>query len=223
MSYKILSYVMSEAKKKKSSFRITSIIDPIKNDNSDEKEDSDSANEGVEDALPASRFRMIPIQRPNPTTYNSGRWKVKEIYVVHLKEEGKARPDKPKPTSAQSVTSNESIGDNARSVTPASDTDRYTTHSSESIDNIIISAPSDTALPNTAGSSAVDNMMESLRFGDLEEQVRLFDDRVRGLVESLHLQLSTANNRHEDLLRNYRALEEENARLKEQVSHSAKK
>ena len=49
--YNLYSYIpnpRSEAKKKKSSFRITSIIDPIKNDNSDDKEDSDSANEGVE-------------------------------------------------------------------------------------------------------------------------------------------------------------------------------
>ena len=36
-------------------------------------------------------------------------------------------------------------GDNARSVTPASDIDRYTTHSSESVDNIVISAPATAA------------------------------------------------------------------------------
>lgn len=204
----------SEAKKKKSSFRITSIIDPIKNDNSDDKEDSDSANEGVEDALPASRFRMIPIQRPNPTTYNSGRWKVKEIYVVHLKEEGKGRPDKPKPTSVHSVTSNESTGDNARSVTPASDIDRYTTHSSESVDNIVISAPATAAAVSNV---TLEALMESLRYGEMEQQVRLYEERVRGLVESLHQQLANANTRHEDLLLNYRTIEEENSRLKDQL------
>ena len=60
----------------------------------------------ISDAQPASRVRVIDIQRPNPTTYRSGRWKVKEIYVVELKEENKR--DKPK--SVQSVTSNDSIG-----------------------------------------------------------------------------------------------------------------
>jgi len=108
----------ADSKKKKSTFRITSIIDPVKNDDEDEDKTEDT-EENEEPTTTASRFKVIKSQTPNPRTFKTGRWKVKEMYLLELSNHKE---------SGNSIASNESgggdhcstSGENTRCPTPQS-------------------------------------------------------------------------------------------------------
>ncbi|KAL5246955.1 hypothetical protein ACHWQZ_G018978 [Mnemiopsis leidyi] len=113
----------ADSKKKKSTFRITSIIDPVKNDDEDEDKTED-AEENEEPIATASRFKVIKSQTPNPRTFKTGRWKVKEMYLLELSNHKDTREG-----TANSIASNESggaaehcstSGENTRCQTPLS-------------------------------------------------------------------------------------------------------
>lgn len=112
----------ADSKKKKSTFRITSIIDPVKNDDEDEDKTEDT-EENEEPTTTASRFKVIKSQTPNPRTFKTGRWKVKEMYLLELSNHKESREG-----IGNSIASNESgggdhcstSGENTRCQTPQS-------------------------------------------------------------------------------------------------------
>lgn len=174
-------------KKKKSAFRITSIIDPVKND--DDDDDKINIAEGKDD-YSVSRFRVIKSQTPNPRTYKAGRWKVKEMYMAEMNHKDAELK------SGTSASSLESTGENIRSTLHSMDSP-----SGEDPSLFVSNVPK----------------RNSAHFDSVESQFQEMMKSCRRQYEDLYEHSSTLGSKFEELKKAFLELKVENVLLKEEI------
>lgn len=187
----------AEGKKKKSTFRITSIIDPVKNDD-DEDDDKENDEDETEEKTTASRFRVIKSQTPNPRTFFSGRWKVREMYLMELSNHKEAGKEPPQTSRGTSGTSNDSTGDNNRCATPQSSSS--------------LSFTEEPSVPTFSIPKLDTSHLESF-----ENQVSNHLKKSKEEMVALHLLSSSINMKYEKLKEEHEKIRRENHSLKEEI------
>ena len=185
----------ADSKKKKSTFRITSIIDPVNPDKNVEEEEKPEEVGEIEEKATASRFRVINSETPNPRTFYSGRWKVKEMYLLELTTSHKET------ASGTSLTSNESTGDCVRCPTPLSPR--------SSGDNDV------DGVSKTSHSAA---KLDTSQLESYEPEITKHFQENRERLNSLHTLTTTINQKYEKLKKEHEKMKTAYEKLQEENS-----